>query len=57
MCEYFCIGFVHFIIQDKICYFKKYENKMIKIKKSIALFAVKIDILRTLEYHIFLKKG
>ena len=30
---------------------------MIKIKKSIALFAVKIETLRTLEYHLFLKKG
>ena len=49
MCKHFCIGFIDFILK---C-FADYIFKKVKWCKFIVLFAVSIEILKTLKYHVF----
>ena len=67
MCKHFCIGFIDFILKcfadytNLFCYcnvkamIKKYWSIFKKVKwcKFIVLFAVSIEILKTLKYHVF----
>ena len=73
MCEYFCIGFIDFILKNKclsefitlfspneykkndkiiLKYFQYNLNKL----KCIVMFAINIENLKKIKYHIFLKK-
>ena len=54
MCEYFCIGFIGFMLKVMLCYVS--ITIKIRVKKFIALFVVSIENSKPLKYHRSLKK-
>ena len=63
LCGYFCSRFIDFMLKDKslLVYWQNNHKifsiiKKIKLKKSIALFVVIIEKLKTEKYYNFLNK-